>query len=538
MTSKSEMKHGERLALFWSGWVSSLLFGAFCLLPDRVLAQPLRNGSAAQPSLKDLDLISQGKQLSEYYCALCHKYTEPALLDKKTWLEQVLPRMKIRMGMAPAYLNVHPEADAIKATGRIPTEPVMTEAEFRAVVRFYSVSAPVKAMPQDPRPPIREQLDLFEVDRRSYRRENPSVTLLKYDSELQRIIIGHDQQKVIEVLSGDLRKQASIDVKNTPTGFVQLNGYAFVTAIGSFLPSDVPKGELQLFLEGDNYYSKERTILEKLSRPTETALADFNGDGRQDFVIASFGNFEGGLSWYENAGGGKLVEHKIFTQPGALRPAVGDFNNDGHQDIAVLVAQNWEMFFIFSNDGKGNFVGDVAFQRHPVFGHSSFEMVDFNGDGLIDILTTNGDNGEYPSPMKRYHGVRVYLNRGENQFDEAYFYPMHGAFQALARDFDQDGDVDIAATSFFPEYETSLKESFVYLENLGGMVFSPATFRQSLAGRWLQLDAGDIDQDGDLDILLGSYIHGPSDVPDGLMRAWEEKGPSLMVLRNQLKPSK
>jgi hypothetical protein len=343
---------------------------------------------------------------------------------------------------------------------------------------------------------------------------------------------------VIEVLSGDLQKQASINVGNTPTGFEQLNGYAFVTAIGSFLPSDIPKGELILYSKGDNYYSKERILLEKLSRPTETALADFNGDGRQDFVIASFGNFEGGLSWYENAGGGKLVEHKIFTQPGALRPAVGDFNNDGYQDIAVLVAQNWEMFFIFSNDGKGNFVGDVAFQRHPVFGHSSFEMVDFNGDGLIDILTTNGDNGEYPSPLKRYHGVRVYLNRGENRFDESYFYPMHGAFQALARDFDQDGDIDIAATSFFPDYKNSLKESFVYLENLGGLVFSPATFRQSMAGRWLRMDAGDIDQDGDLDILLGSYIHGPSEVPAGLMRAWEAKGPSLLVLRNQLKTSK
>ena len=191
------MIHGERSGFFWSGWVSSFLFSAVCLLPDLALAQPLRGGLAAQPPLTDLDLIAHGKQLSEYYCALCHQYVEPALLDKKTWLGQTLPRMKIRMGMAPAYLNVHPEADAIKATGRIPTEPVMTEAEFKAVVRFYSASAPEKAMPQDPRPPIREQLDLFTVDRRSYRRENPSVTLLKYDSKLQRIIVGHDQQKVI-----------------------------------------------------------------------------------------------------------------------------------------------------------------------------------------------------------------------------------------------------------------------------------------------------------------------------------------------------
>ncbi len=515
-------------------WLVSVVLAVF---DCRVLvAQPLRTGIPATPPKTDLDVISRGKALSEYYCALCHQYTDPSLLDKKTWLSQTLPRMKIRMGMAPAYLNVHPEADLIKATGRIP-EPVMGEDEFKAIVRFYSATAPETAIPQEPRPPIQAGLKLFVPDRRSYRRENPSVTLLKYDPDLQRIIVGHDEQKVIELLSGNLTKTASINVGNTPTGFTQMRGYAFITAIGSFLPSDLPKGELMLFAQGKGYYSKERNVLEKLSRPTETVLADFNGDGRQDFVIASFGNHAGGLSWYENAGEGKLVEHSIFSQPGALRPEVGDFNHDGHPDIAVLVAQNWEMFFIFTNDGEGNFVGDVAFQRHPLFGHSSFDMVDFNGDGLIDILATNGDNGEYPSPMKGYHGVRVYLNQGENRFEESYFFPMNGAFQALGRDFDNDGDIDIAATSFFPDYVKSPMESFVYLENLGDLAFSPSTFRQCMAGRWLKMDAGDIDQDGDLDLILGSYIRGPSSVPDGLMRAWEARGPSLMVLRNQLKSS-
>ena len=72
-------------------------------------------------------------------------------------------------------------------------------------------------------------------------------------------------------------------------------------------------------------------------------LADFNGDGREDFVVASFGNTEGGLSWYENKGGGKLEEHSLFAQPGALRPQVGDFNRDGHPDIAVLVAHHWNL---------------------------------------------------------------------------------------------------------------------------------------------------------------------------------------------------
>ncbi|MCS1409326.1 MAG: hypothetical protein M2R45_02506 [Verrucomicrobia subdivision 3 bacterium] len=533
------MKHRSgcenREAASWRRALGCLVLWMFMGLCDVGHAQPLRQGPVVPGVKTDLKLIAEGKELAEYYCALCHQYPEPSLLDRKTWLGQTLPRMKIRVGLAPDYLDAHREADAIKATGVIPTDPVMTEAEFKAIVRYYVATAPETAVPQAPRPPIRGDLPLFRVDRVSYRRGTPSVTLLKYDEALKRIIVGHDEKKVIELLTGELRTDASLNIGNTPTGFVRLGSYAFVTAIGSFWPSDIPKGELLLYRSDGRFYSKERQVLGGLRRPTETALADFNGDGRQDFVIASFGNHTGELSWYENAGGGEIVEHKLFSQPGALRPQVGDFNNDGHPDIAVLVAQAWEMFFIFTNDGAGNFTGDVAFQRHPLFGHSSFEVVDFNGDGLIDILATNGDNGEYPSPAKSYHGVRVYLNLGENRFEETYFFPMNGAFQALGRDFDQDGDVDIAATSFFPDYQKSPQESFVYLENLGGLVFSPATFRQCLAGRWLTLACGDIDQDGDLDLLLGSYIYGPSPVPEGLLQAWERKGPSMMVLKNQLK---
>ena len=526
----------NRKAGAWTrgAWARIAVKAVGCLAVVGLQAQPLRDGLKPLNQRSDLDVIAEGKALAEYYCALCHRYTEPSLLDKKTWIGQTLPRMKIRMGMAPEYLALHAEAAMIKATGRIPEEPVMTEAEFKSIVRFYSATAPVNAVPQAPRPPIRGQLDLFELDRRSYRRGQPAVTLLRYDSELQKIVVGHDGLKVIELLHGDLRPAASIDVRNTPTGFAQFKDFAYVTAIGTFLPSDIPKGELIVYSGRETAYQREHTILSDLRRPTGTVLADFNGDGREDVVVASFGNTEGGLSWYENKGGGKLEEHSLFAQPGALRPQVGDFNRDGHPDIAVLVAQNWEMFFIFTNDGQGGFTGDVAFQRHPLFGHSSFEMVDFNGDGLFDILTTNGDNGEYPSPMKRYHGVRVYLNQGENRFEESYFFPMNGAFQALGRDFDQDGDIDIAAISFFPDYEKSPMESFVYLENLGGLAYSPASFRQCMAGRWLRMDAGDIDGDGDLDLLLGSYIQGPSEVPDGLMRLWQTKGPSLMVLRNQL----
>jgi hypothetical protein len=142
-----------------------------------------------------------------------------------------------------------------------------------------------------------------------------------------------------------------------------------------------------------------------------------------------------------------------------VRTVVGDFNRDGRPDIAALVAQEQETLYLMLQDEKGQFsTNRTVFQLPPIYGHTYFEMVDFNKDGLDDFLVTNGDNGEYPSPTKRYHGVRLYLNRGNLHFEEAFFYPLNGAFCAKARDFDQDGDIDIAAISFFPDYQKRLKK--------------------------------------------------------------------------------
>jgi hypothetical protein len=111
---------------------------------------------------------------------------------------------------------------------------------------------------------------------------------------------------------------------------------------------------------------------------------------------------------------------------------------------------------------------------------------------------------------------------------------MHGASQALARDFDGDGDVDIAAISFFPDFSTHPEEGFIYFEN-NGKTFKAHTTPVTKDSRWLVMDAADVDQDGDCDLLLGA-LNFPSKVPPELYQAWSIKKTSILYLKNKRIP--
>ena len=210
-------------------------------------------------------------------------------------------------------------------------------------------------------------------------------------------------------------------------------------------------------------------------------------------------------------------------------------NADGRPDVVALLAQAREGVYLFRNEGGGAFGWDPLVRFPPVYGVTYFELVDFDADGDLDLLVTNGDNGEYASPFKRYHGIRLFRNDGHWRFAEAWFYPLNGAFKALARDFDRDGDLDLAAISFFPDYDRSPEESFVYLENRGGLAFAASSPPAATQGRWLTLDAGDLDSDGDLDLVLGSFVDGPrgTPIPPSFEQRWREHRVPALILRNQ-----
>jgi hypothetical protein len=268
-----------------------------------------------------------------------------------------------------------------------------------------------------------------------------------------------------------------------------------------------------------------------LPRPVQFASADLNADGKDDAVICGFGNNAGKLAWYD--GFEPTKEHVLKAFPGARKVEIADFNRDKKPDIMVLMAQAWEGVSIFYNQGNGRFAEKTVLRFSPLFGSSYMELVDFNKDGFQDILLTNGDNWDYSAINKNYHGLHIYLNDRKDNFKEAWFYPMYGASKAIARDFDNDGDLDIAATAFYANLSQP-EQGFVYLANEGGLTFNPFSTPEAANGKWLTMEAADFDRDGDIDIVLGSYFHTLGEMTQLLFKGITSF-PQLLVLENKRK---
>jgi hypothetical protein len=76
----------------------------------------------------------------------------------------------------------------------------------------------------------------------------------------------------------------------------------------------------------------------------------------------------------------------------------------------------------------------------------------------------------------------------------------------------------------------------VQLENKGNLTFNAFSFPEASKGRWIVMDAEDIDGDGDIDIALGSNVQffAKGDTT-GLSKKWLTESPSVIILENTLK---
>src|SRR6266478_6226118 len=144
--------------------------------------------------------------------------------------------------------------------------------------------------------------------------------------------------------------------------------------------------------------------------PFSVAVAEFNGDGKLDLVVANAGSDD--VTILLGNGQGGFLEASgspISAGAGPFSVATADFNGDGKTDFAVANYDSGNVS-IFLGDGTGGFSQAIDSPIAAGTNPASIAVGDFNGDGKADlavanhvshdvtILLGNGDGGFSPAP--------------------------------------------------------------------------------------------------------------------------------------------
>jgi FG-GAP-like repeat len=490
-----------------------------------------RNKSHAEVSLES---IQQGEVLAKAYCQSCHMLPDPSLLDSKSWEKGVLPQMGPRLGIFYFGFDMYPRIrDKNLTADYYPSHPVLSVDEWQHIIDYYGSISPDSLPGQARKNMISKKLNLFKAEIPPFSYDHAATCYVKINSNdsLHPIIISDAIKKNIYFYKKNLQMADSITSTGPVVDVAYEKNSLLVCDIGILNPNNGKFGKIKTvnFNGADQYKINTVPLIDSLQRPVQITAVDLNNDGKKDFLLCEFGYLTGALSWMENLGNNQFKKHILRNVPGAIKAYVQDYNHDGLPDLWVLFAQGEEGIFLFTNKGHGEFSQEEVLRFPPVYGSSSFELADFNKDGYPDILYTCGDNADYSPVLKPYHGVYIFLNDKTNHFAQKYFYPINGCYKAIARDFDGDGDLDIATISFFADYAHQPEEGFVYLKNIGNFEFQPYSLPETKIGRWLTMDAGDFDGDGKIDLILGNFSIGPSMMKHEV--DWK-KSPPFIVLKN------
>lgn len=469
--------------------------------------------------------VKEGEQLAKQYCATCHMLPSPSLLPQNVWKYSTLPYMGIMLGVSHEIDQLEkPLSDyAIMR----PTSQLIPDDDWEKIKEYYLSESP-KDMKTSAQAVLPEENSLFAIEDLSIAKPNatiPNFTAVRIDAAKHQIIAGDQSNRVVWVLDAAGKRKQQLDNQDALTYVEPWKGQYLFTFIGTTTQANPDvNGSVKSYASG-----VLSTTIKGLNRPIELKASDLDGDGQDELISSEFGFMQGGMSVWKKSGK-SWIKKILNPQTGATHVDVRDINGDGQLDIVALFAQGDERIMLYTNKGGLNFEETRLLRFQSIYGTSSFDMGDVDGDGDLDIVCTAGDNADFSTILKPYHGVYVYTNQGKMNFKQQAFYPQNGATKAMLADLDADGDLDMLSIALFPDVANRPGEGLIYFKN-SGKSFEPLTIPVNHLGRWSVMDIADLDGDGDLDVVLGS--HAVAKFPaGGFDPAWKTaKG--ILILRNK-----
>jgi hypothetical protein len=256
------------------------------------------------------------------------------------------------------------------------------------------------------------------------------------------------------------------------------------------------------------------------------AFFDYDNDGWLDILLLS--SKPPGIALYKNRRDGTFTDvterAKLHHTGYAMGCAVGDIDGDGDLDLYVT---NYGPNALYRNNGDGTFT-EVTQQAGVAAGgwSTSAAFADYDGDGDLDLYVTRYVRFDQHSqqlclfrdiemacPPHTYAGQSgiLYRNNGDGTFTDVtreagVFDPQGKGLGALWCDIDNDGDADLfvandgTANNLFINQGGGKSRDMALLR---GVAYGENGEEQASMG----VDAGDFDNDGDLDLIVTNFQH-------------------------------
>ena len=204
-------------------------------------------------------------------------------------------------------------------------------------------------------------------------------------------------------------------------------------------------GSVGVLLGHDGIFTLVKTYNSGGLQTASLAVADLNGDGQPDLVVANSSACAGCRNGSVGVllGNGDGTFKKAVTYPAGLVPisvAVADMNGDGKPDVVVTNNQdngNGSVGLLLGN-GDGTF-GSVVNYASGGFSPQSVAVADLNGDGKLDVLVSNLSS----------NNVGVLLGNGDGTFRAPLIYGTGGInpLSVAIADVNGDGKPDLVVVN-------------------------------------------------------------------------------------------
>jgi hypothetical protein len=258
----------------------------------------------------------------------------------------------------------------------------------------------------------------------------------------------------------------------------------------------------------DVAFSTATTLATSTTNPSELVTADFNNDGFADLASADCGDVCGGAvgstgqltvlhgngaGAFSTAPGTPLLPPSGMQSPDILTTA--DFDDNGRADLAALYNLTNEHAMYLGRDNSTNGFAAPIDEGPDGGGTEGVAAGDVNGDGDVDLVVG-----------RSAAGVAVRLGNGAGNLGAPSTVPGTDApgfstDPVTLVDLDRDGDLDMVAgllDGAVLVMRNNPTGTFTLVDRIGG------------GDTVKEIDAGDLNQDGDPDLVLAGQARGPT----------------------------